>query len=530
MPSNSSAHLSDDQLARFEDGELPEPESRHLKNCTECGTRLDDLRAAAAAYLEYRDSIRGPLRPPAPKQWPRLEILIERHEKANSTTPFRWRLALALATAGSLVLALAVMFLHKPGDQPSTRAAELLTQAARVELPQGRQISVRVHGRVLIRPAVLTSVISERQRDIDDVGMAFTAAHYSWREPLSARSFQAWRSQLKKKRDSVSIIRQKDQGESYRVRTDTSSGVLRSAALTLRAQDFRPTDGSFEFESLGTVEVAEAFASAERPAPRSSSAVKEAPTEKPAGAEDTLHVLAALDRIGADVGEPIDVFEDLQHHNVVVSANGISAERQEQIAMVLKPLPRVVLHVGSDTSSTPPEQPTAPEKYSVNIPAPLRQQFEDRLGGAVAFQEATDRILEASASVVAQAHAMEVLARDFAPETEAHLRAQDRDLLRELRENHVRELERLMAQIQTELKPLLAPRDTTAGQGSADTAETWQAGVPNLVVAAQEMDQALNRLLAGSYSQSSGEQMLRGLTSEAVRLESSIKSQEPVGR
>ena len=198
--------------------------------------------------------------------------------------------------------------------------------------------------------------------------------------------------------------------------------------------------------------------------------------------------------------------------------------------MVLKPLPRVVLRVDSDTSSKPPEPPTAPEKYSVNIPAPLRQQFEDRMGGAVALQEATDRVLEASASVVAQAHAMAVLARDFAPETEAHLRAQDRDLLRALRENHIRELERLLAEIQTELKPLLAPRDSASEQGLADTAETWQTGVPNLVVAAQEMDQALNRLLAGSYSQSSGEQMLRGVTSEAVRLESSIKSQKPVGR
>ena len=289
-------------------------------------------------------------------------------------------------------------------------------------------------------------------------------------------------------------------------------------------------DGSFEFESLGTVELAETFASAERPSPRSSAAVREPPTETPVGPEDALHVLAALDRIGADVGEPIDVFEDLQHHNVVVRASGISAERQEQIAMVLKPLPRVVLRVDSDTSSKPPEQPTAPEKYSVNIPAPLRQQFEDKLGGAVALQEATDRVLEASASVVAQAHAMEVLARDFAPETEAHLRTQDRDLLLELRENHVRELERLLAQIQTELKPLLAPRDRASEQSLADKAETWQAGVPNLVVAAQEMDRALNRLLAGSYSQSSGEQMLRGLTSEAVRLESSIKSQKPIGR
>ena len=65
-------------------------------------------------------------------------------------------------------------------------------------------------------------------------------------------------------------------------------------------------------------------------------------------------MLAALDKIGADVGEPIDITQDAQRHRVVVHANGLSADRQQQIEMALKPLPRVVLNFNSGGSSLLP--------------------------------------------------------------------------------------------------------------------------------------------------------------------------------
>jgi len=127
---------------------------------------------------------------------------------------------------------------------------------------------MRLHGRTLIRPAVLISdTTAEKELDMAEVQMVFAAAHYSWREPLSARSFQAWRSGLRNKRDSVSVIHGDGGNESYRVRTDSPAGVLRSASLTLRAENLRPTDGAFEFQGLGIVELAEARTSAERASP-----------------------------------------------------------------------------------------------------------------------------------------------------------------------------------------------------------------------------------------------------------------------
>jgi hypothetical protein len=337
--SKNSSHLSDEQLAQFQDGELSGSQVTHLESCSQCGSRLQNLHAAAMVYLEYQDSIRRPLLPPAPKPWLSLNALIAQHEESHPPRALRWWPAMALAAAACLVVTVVVLYRVLPSrsmEQSSIRANELLTQSARVELPKGRQISMRVHGRTLIRPAVLTTdALLEREPGTSDVQMVFAAAHYSWREPLSARSFQAWRNGLKNKRDAVSVIHARDDKESYRVRTDSPAGALRSASLTLRAQDLRPTDGTFEFEGLGIVEFAEAGLSAEGTSPRRPSAANEPSTETPAGPEDTLHVLAALDKIGADVGEPIDITQDAQRHRVVVHANGLSADRQQQIDAAL---------------------------------------------------------------------------------------------------------------------------------------------------------------------------------------------------
>jgi hypothetical protein len=168
------------------------------------------------------------------------------------------------------------------------------------------------------------------------------------------------------------------------------------------------------------------------------------------------------------------------------------------------------------------------EKYSTNIPGPLRQQFEERLGSAIAFQEMTDRVLDASASAVSRAHALEVLANKFPPLTQSDLAVQDRELLDKLRQRHVSELQRLVTQIRSNLKPLL----TTTSKSPAPATDnrslsSRQTQVPALVAAAQELDDSLNRLLAGTYLQSSGDAMLRGLAAQLEHLQG-IVAQEAV--
>src|SRR6266700_402529 len=101
----NSLHLSDEQLARFQDGELSGSEAGHLESCSKCGGRLHDLRTAGKAYLEYEDSIRRPLLPPPPKPWPGLSILVARHEESHRQSAFRRWPTLAFAATICLVAA-----------------------------------------------------------------------------------------------------------------------------------------------------------------------------------------------------------------------------------------------------------------------------------------------------------------------------------------------------------------------------------------------------------------------------------------
>ena len=138
--SKNSSHLSDEQLAQFQDGELSGSEASHLESCSHCGSRLQDLHAAAMVYLEYQDSIRRPLLPPAPKPWPSLSALIARHEESHPLRALRWRPAMALAAAACLVATLLVLYKVLPSrlmEQSSIRANELLTQSARVRVAKG---------------------------------------------------------------------------------------------------------------------------------------------------------------------------------------------------------------------------------------------------------------------------------------------------------------------------------------------------------------------------------------------------------
>jgi hypothetical protein len=542
MGSDRATHLSDEQLARFQDGELSPRETGHLETCQQCANRLRDLEAVGTAYAEYRDAVREPLLSPAPKPWVYLETLVERHEAGRARKPlFRW---LVPSLAAAVCAIVAVTLVLRNGQQPAAQMTELLERSAsaelsQVDLHQGRLISVRANGRNLVRPAVfMTDAPVGNGPDLEHLQTVFAAANYSWREPLSPRSFQVWRRGLKTKRDTVSVIGEPADKRSYRVRTDSPNGTLRSASLTLRAQDLHPTDGTFEFEGEGTVELTETYAPApkEETAPRrSSNAQPPPPAETPAGPEDTLRVLAALNEIGADVGEPIAVSDDPQHRRVLVHASGLSRERQRQVDEALKALPRVALDFNSAAPGSHPAQPAAPERYTASIPAPLRQWFEDRLGGAVALQEITDRVLETSASTLARAHAVQVLGEKFPPEVELRFATSDRELLQALRQRHLAELERLATRIRADLKPLLAVPSAAPQTGVPQTTyngigRPWQAGVPSLVASAQETDSLLNRLLAGSYSQSEGESMLHGLTAQLDRLERAIHSQQREGR
>jgi hypothetical protein len=450
-----------------------------------------------------------------PRSWAPLDTLTEIRKTS------RWRPRLALAAAACAVLA--ALAYYRAADRPSARTNELLEHSAGLTLPEGRMISVRTAGRTITRPAVLLDATRDADPESARLRTLFVAASYSWRDPLSARSFRAWRSGLREKRDSVSVIRQQGTEDSYRVRTESPGGALRTVSLTLRAADLRPVEGTFAFDGEAPLEITEVPPAATDAVQAKPPAARAPPAEALATPEDTLHVLAALDAAGADVGDPIEISEDSAHRHVVVRGNGLTPERRQLIAEALKPLPRVVLEFDSGAAN-PLAAQSAPavERNSTDIPADFRRQLEDRFGGAVELQEVTDRVLESSASIVARAHALQTLATWFPPGVAVSMVDRDRELLRDLRQRHVAELRRLLTRMHGDLEPLLQGFAASAPVGSTD----WQSAVPGLVLSAQNADNLLNRLLAGSYTQSSGQDMLRGLPQELQRLEGSLRAEE----
>lgn len=511
-----STHLGDEQLAQYQDGELSAPEVRHLKFCSDCTRRLEELQAATSAYAELLDVTRRSPAPPAP--WRSLDALIAAEEARHQPRRFLLWGAPAAAAVAAIML---VILLRNPAGPAAHRATELLERSAQAGVRAEGVLTFRTGGRLLLRPAVLVNEDTEGDPEFRHLAKLFNAAHYSWREPLSARSFQQWRGGLRARRDSVTVIRQIGEEPSYRVRTDSSDNILRSASLTLRGKDLRPASGVFQFEGEDPLEVDEPAASRtpERPE-RPPRTAREAPVEIPASPADTLHVLAALNEIGADIGEPVEVSRS--GPSVVVRTTGLARERREQIAQVLERLPRVKLEFDSTAEPVPGSvRQKSRDRYSTGTPPGMRQHLEARLGGAIPLQETTDRVLDASWSALAVAHAVTVLANEFPPAVESLLAPADRGLLGRLHEKYVIEIHRQAGDIRAALKPALPaiPGDSPSGEQGP-----WQTAAHALAASAQALDEALNRLLAGSYPESESEDLLLRAARELSRLEDLISS------
>ena len=492
-------HLSEEELGLHQDGELGPSLAGHLEWCAECKQRLDDLQIAIAAYAQM-------CRPAdAPRAWKSLAAL---HDAADSPRRWvGWRIP-ALAAAAFLAVAAVVVWHHQPD-----RAADLLARSSDFRPASHRAIAMRVHGRTLLRPAVLTSGASpNRDPDVNRVAALFVQARYSWADPLSARSFREWRDTLREKSDSVTVIRPGTPDQAYRVRTRTGASVLHQASLILTGADLRPESGTFEFEGEPSFEMDEVDESPAPPVAPTLPHRPEAEPERPARPADALHVLAALNRIGADVGEPITVSQDARE--VLVSATGLDAARRQEVAAALDGLPHVRLNLNAQPAETGTRR-TASERNTTGIPDGLRRQLEQKAGGSVPLQEITDRALESSGEAVSVVRALDRVMAQFPPDVESALEPADRDLLRGLRGRYLEDLRGAVERLSLELQPLLPVKPTAPASSG------------NLPEAVLQVDAELNRLLAGSYTEAEGQSILRSLPAELDALARRIREARP---
>jgi hypothetical protein len=449
--------------------------------------------------------------------------------------PFRFRLQWAAAAAVLLVLVTAYWFFGR-----TVSAAELLHKAAdresKAERQPRRPIRVATRSGSLVRPALWRPSgdpgISTADRvQAQSLQVLFEAANYSWEDPLSARSFSAWRASLRDRQDRV-VRRHGDNGtSSYEISTRTASGALAEVRLALRVSDLHAVYGALIFRSHGLVEISEIPeeppVSLTPPAPVSEPAAplrRAAPREEPVTPGEELQVLTALRRIDADLGEPIEVERDAAANAILVTALGLSPDRRQVLEDALSGLSRVQLRFREPQQVREPSRRLA--SGAEDQTPPLQLHLESRFGSRSAAEEFTDRILQASESSLLRAHALRGLAGRFPPEIEARLTPQARALLDSLLSEHFAGLEAASRRVLSEGR-LIGAAGTEVLEVQP---QSWQAHCRGLVVSIERVDEILTKLLAIGGDPNTQQRLTLDLGRALDRMEAEIAAAEPAFR
>lgn len=552
----SANHINEETLLRYADGELPSqqlPQVRdHLSSCWHCRAALDELQQVITECARHHQTISDHFpSPPAPwcdirKGFAQVDAALGSRSFLEKTRqwfsagfvsrPVRW----VPAVAGLAALALIVQqFINVP----SAKAAEILRQAvtaseSRPNLP--RKIEIRARGRNLTRivAAPLPVTNTAEAAAFAEVESLFKAAHYNWDDPLSARSFNDWRNTLHSKSDEVLTT-----GAGYEIRTTAENNEITLATLKLRQADMRAIESTLRFRNDDVVEIREipqdpvlssvppAGMSSTRAASPGSAKLEGAPatTSTPASVYEELQVWASLHRIGADLGDPVEVSRDGQH--IVVRGIGVPPALQARIRQEFAANSRVDIQFADPASSLP-----ATEPRRVNTPAAnpelvkVQEQIARYIGGRASFDQFTDGVLRESESLLSHAHALQRLAQHFPSESESQLSADQRHLLQSLCQDHAETLWQKIAVIQARMNPVLASLGVSNSGVNLDAATSssgsasWQMETDEILRQARNTDSLLAVMLIGATGDASLERLPQRVSQDLAALKAKISS------
>lgn len=533
MSSRMGEHPGDGVLLRLLDGELPAAEAwmvrDHLETCATCRAEASGIERASAAYVRYRAQVLDPQLPPPPAPWMEIRREFDRidEQAAGRAWSFGWWRWVAAAVA--TVLAIGI-FLHLR-ETPSVKAATLLRKA--VAAAEARPHSMRRSVVIRTRTARITRVSGAAAVGQPDppteVRALFEAARYDWRDPLSARSFQAWREGLQG-RASDEVL---STPEAVRIRTVPEAGEVASASLTLRGADYEPVEGRLEFRNREWVEMSEILepstGSADAPA-SNPVVVPVRPVEpsQPAAAvpgaqasmRDELQVVSALHRIGADLGDPVEV--KVTEGRVLVAGMGVPEARQRAIREALSGMPRVEMRFSEPTA--PPEAPGAPDAGAAR-PAPVagvRARIEHQLGGRVEFERFGAQLLDWDEAAMARAYALRTLAGRFPVGAEASLGAEGEATLRAMAGEHAAALEAHAASIRAALEPPLSALGAAAAPPRQNAARDWQTAAGDVLASARRVELLISVLAGAAADRDAGPELPGELLTALAQWEADI--------
>ena len=234
-----------------------------------------------------------------------------------------------------------------------------------------------------------------------------------------------------------------------------------------------------------------------------------------AGPEDELRVMAALDRIGADLGDPIEVART--SGQIVVTCIGLEAARMREVRSALAGLPRVAVVLSPKPNVSAPRSPLevvgAPQAA---VRADVARQFDS----PAAYERFVDGLLKSSDAMMARVHALRRLATRFPADVEAPMRPDAKALLAAIREHHETALAREVASLDSSVRSFIGP-PAPALTGKR-TPEDWETRTARVFSEAQQVDRMLGAVFAGSQGSAPGEASPGALAAALARLESDV--------
>jgi hypothetical protein len=236
-------------------------------------------------------------------------------------------------------------------------------------------------------------------------------------------------------------------------------------------------------------------------------AVKTSPA-MPSAADTEVRIFAALHRIDADLGDPIEISSDSKG-NFTVLGIGLASPRQAEVRDALRPLPDVAVTFSQAGPAT-----GAPSSRALNFEAgrsPFEAPLVRLLGGQGEWESYANQVLDESDAVLIRAHALQTLADHFPAAKRAELHDPERAMLDEISDahraafrEHARKLESLVAPVREALNaPALA-----AGKGTDRPLDS-----------AQRMDRVLSVIFGVASTNLTPHELIRELSEASAGLQ-----------
>jgi hypothetical protein len=268
------------------------------------------------------------------------------------------------------------------------------------------------------------------------------------------------------------------------------------------------TEKHSEAAPVSSPRIAPATEPARAPLTSASSRTVKTVPEAPGAADTEVRIFAALHRIDADLGDPIEISSDSKG-NFTVLGIGLASPRQAEVRDALRSLPDVAVTFSQAGPASGPHESNSRALSFEAGRSPFEAPLVRLLGGQAEWESYANRVLDESDAVLIRAHALQTLAEHFPPAKRAELREGERAMLDEISDahraafrEHARKLESLVAPVREALHapPLAAGKGTESPLDSAQRMDRVLSvifGVASTNLTPDELIQELSPASAG---------------------------------